>query len=220
MTSLRWILLFVVLSTSLSCFAQLPSGAIYGGYEYFRADTGAVQDSLNLAAFGTGFPPINFGRSQNMHGWNFGLQENFTSYFGGVVDAGGAYINKKTTLSQGGGLTSQLRTRLRIYTVMAGPQFAYSRNRTFKPFVRALAGGAFNTVSVNSLLNNVPQGPELSTDDSGFSFGAGGGTDVRLANHFAVRVAVDYIRTYFFNDSQNNGRGTVSLVYHWGEGGK
>jgi opacity protein-like surface antigen len=206
--------------TSLYSFAQLPSGAVYGGYQYFRLDTGAEQDALNLAAFGTGFPPLNFGRSQNLHGWNFGLQENFTSWFGGVVDVGGAYATKKLPVVQVGGLNEQLRARIHVHTIMAGPQFAYSRNRTFKPFVRALVGGAFNDVSLNELVNNVAQGPEVSTDDSGFAFGAGGGTDIRLANHLSVRLAADYIRTFFFDDSQNNARATVGIVYHWGEAGK
>jgi hypothetical protein len=66
------------------------------------------RESLIVArANKTRYSLIDFSRRQNMHGWNFGLQENSTSYFGGVVDAGGAYINKKTTLSQGGGICLQ-----------------------------------------------------------------------------------------------------------------
>jgi len=218
--SVLWTVLFAALTTSFPAHGQLPSGAIYGGYQYVRLDTTHEQEALNLAAFQQVIPAVNFGRHQNMHGWNFGLQENLNSWFGGVVDVGGSYIDKKITVTQGAGLTTQIHARMHIYNFTAGPQFAYSSNHTLQPFVRALAGGAFSGTSISVLLNNVPQTEELGDSDTSFAVGGGAGTDIRFAKYFAVRVAADYLRTYLFNEGQNNLRGTVSLVYRWGEAGK
>ena len=82
--------------------------------------------------------------------------------------------------AQGGGLTTQIHARMHIYNFTAGPQFAYSGNHTFQPFVRALAGGAFSGTSISVLLNNVPQTEELSDSDTSFAVGGGAGTDIRL----------------------------------------
>jgi opacity protein-like surface antigen len=216
----RLLLLLLMCAAPMFAFGQLPSGAIYGGYQHMRVDTTSEQEALNLAAYQAGVSPINLGRHQNAHGWNFGVQENFNSWFGGVVDVGGAYVTKKITVVQAGGLTTQLRARIRFYTFTAGPQFAYSGNHTFQPFVRGLVGGGFSNTSANVLVNNVPQFSELRDSDTSFALGGGAGTDIRFANYLAVRVAADYFRTYLFSEAQNNLRGTVSLVYRWGEAGK
>ena len=218
--SVLWTVLFAALTTSFPAHGQLPSGAIYGGYQYVRLETTHEQEALNLAAFQQVIPAVNFGRHQNMHGWNFGFQENFNSWFGGVVDVGGSYIDKKITVTQGAGLTTQIHARMHIYNFTAGPQLAYSGNHTFQPFVRALAGGAFSGTSISVLLNNVSQTEALGDSDTSFAVGGGAGTDIRFAKYFAVRVAADYLRTYLFNEGQNKLRGTVSLVYRWGEAGK
>lgn len=70
-----WTVLSAALTTSFPAHGQLPSGAIYGGYQYVRLDTTHEQEALNLAAFESGIPALAFGRHQNLHGWNFGLQE-------------------------------------------------------------------------------------------------------------------------------------------------
>ena len=113
----------------------------------------------------------------------------------------------------------QVHASIHIYNFTTGPQFAYSGNHTFQPFVRALAGGAFSGMAINVLLNNVPQTGEVSDTDTSFALGGSAGTDIRFAKYFAVRVAADYLRAYLFNEGQNNLRGAVSLVYRWGRGG-
>jgi len=214
-----WVL-FAALATSFPSHGQISTGAIYGGYQYVRLDTTHEQEALNLVAFQSGIPAVNLGRHQNLHGWNFGVQENLNSWFGGIVDVGGSYIDKKITVTQGAGLKAQLQTRIHIYNFTAGPQLTYSRNHAFQPFVRGLIGGAFSGVSANLLLNNVPQTIDVSEDDTSFAIGGGAGTDIRLAKYFAVRVAADYLRTYLFDEGQNNLRGAVSLVYRWGDAAK
>lgn len=215
---MRNCLLFIVLLVSTVSAAQItvPEGEVYGGYQYMRLDAGAVQDAVNLFALQQEIAPLNFGRHQNLNGWSFGVQENLNSWFGVVVDVGGAYLTKKTVLAQSPGLSEVLRTRLRNYTFMGGPQFTLRHSSTFQPFVRALVGGAFSRNSLNILLNNVPQSSEVKVEDEGFAFGGGAGTDINFSRMLGLRVAVDYIGTKLFDDTQNNIRGTASLVFRWG----
>jgi len=63
-------------------------------------------------------------------------------------------------------LTTQVHASIHIYNFTTGPQFAYSGNHTFQPFVRALAGGAFSGMAINVLLDNVPQTGEVSDTDT------------------------------------------------------
>jgi opacity protein-like surface antigen len=213
-----FLMALMLMLASLTAFAQTtaPAGEFYGGYQYMRLDTGAVQDAINLAALEAGVPPFNFGRHQNLNGWSFGAQENLNSWFGGIIDVGGAYYTNKNISVTSGSETAKLRVRLHSYTFMAGPQFTMRRNSTFQPFARGLIGGGFVNSSANILLNNVPLIAEVKNDDANFAFGGGAGTDMNFSPRLGMRVAVDYIRTQLFNDNQNNLRGTVSLVFRWG----
>jgi opacity protein-like surface antigen len=204
--------------TPLTAFAQTtaPAGEVYGGYQYMRLDTGAVQDALNLAALEAGVSPFNFGRHQNLNGWSFGAQENLNSWFGVIVDGGGTYYTNRNISVTDGNETAKLRVRLHSYTLMIGPQFTMRRSSTFQPFARGLIGGGWANFSANILLNNVPLIAEVKSENANFAFGGGAGTDINFSRSVGMRVAVDYIRTQVFNDNQNNLRGTVALVYRWG----
>jgi len=100
---------------------------------------------------------------------------------------------------------------------MAGPQLTLRRSSRVQPFGRALLGGAWYSDSTNILANNVPLISEIKESDSGFALGGGGGTDVSFSSHLGMRVTVDYIRTFFFNNSQGNIRSTVGLIYRFGK---
>jgi hypothetical protein len=137
------------------------------------------------------------------------------NWFGGVVDVSGNYGTKRLTVLSSGGVTVTTRTRLRSYTFMGGPQLSLRRSSRFQPFGRALLGGAWYSDSTNVLANNVPLIAEIKESDSGFALG-GGGTDISFSSHLGMRVTVDYIRTFFFNDGQGNIRSTVGLIYGFG----
>jgi len=197
--------------------ANTPAGEIYGGDQYTRIDTHAVQDFFNLErVLDPTLPLVNFGAHQTQHGWNFGVQENMNNWFGGVVDVSGNYGTKRLTVLSSGGVTVTTRTKLRSYTFMGGPQLTLRRSSRFQPFGRALLGGAWYSDSTNVLANNVPLIAEIKESDSGFALGGGGGTDISFSSHLGMRVTVDYIRTFFFNDSQGNIRSTVGLIYRFG----
>ena len=217
------VLTVVVCLTCAVGAAQSSSNAdfhevkIYGGYQYTRLDTHAVQDALNLQhALDPTFPLLNFGSHQSLHGWNFGAEEDtLAPWFGVVVDVSGSYGTNNIDLGSVAGITTKTRTRLRFYTFTGGPQFTLRRSSRVQPFVRALLGGAWESFSANVLVNNVPLFGEVKEKDEGFAYGGGGGADFFFSRKVGLRVAVDIIRTPFFNDTQNNLRGDAGLVFRF-----
>jgi opacity protein-like surface antigen len=60
-------------------------------------------------------------------------------------------------------------------------------------------------------------GPLISFSDSSFGMALGGGLDVKLSEHVAIRaIQLDYLRTGFFNETQNKGRLSVGVVFRFG----
>jgi hypothetical protein len=188
---------------------------IYGGYQLTHLDTHAAQDVFNLNhVLDPSFPALHFGNYQNLNGWNFGLEEDtFASWFGVIVDSAGGFATNRIDLGSSSGLTDTLRTRLRLYTLVAGPQFTLRRSPNFQPFARVLLGGGWGSFSSNILENHVPQFAEVKLRDSGFAFGGGIGSDFYFSKRFGMRVAVDYIRTPFFEEKQSNIRGSAGIVF-------
>lgn len=216
-TNLMFTLTLAFCSVATAQQSNTPQWEIYGGYQYTRVGTGFVQDELDLLHTNDpAIPPLPFGRHQNMSGWNFGAQENLNNWFGGVADVSGSYKTNYIDLGAISNVKGTVRTRIRLYTMMAGPQFTLRTSSTVQPFARVLLGGAFPSASVNGLANNVPLFPEQSTTDSGFAVAGGGGTDFFFSNHVGLRVSVDYIRAYAFGQSLNNFRGNAGVVFRFG----
>jgi opacity protein-like surface antigen len=206
----------ILLMTALCGAQDTSSWRIYGGYQYARIDTHAVQDALNLLhVLDPTVPQLDFGAHQNLSGWDFGVEENMNHWLGGVVDASGSYGTKSVNLGSVSGVSVSSRTKMRVYTLMAGPQLTYRRHSNLQPFARALFGGAFANDSTNIVANNVPLIEDVKESDEGFAIGGGGGVDVFFSSHVGARVTVDYIRTYLFNDTQGNFRGTAGIVFRF-----
>lgn len=206
----------VAQSKSVDDFDQVK---IYGGYQYTQLDTHAVQDQLNLQhALDPAFPLLNFGSHQNMHGWNFGGEEDtLAPWFGVVVDVSGSYGENNIDLGTVGSVTTNARTKLRFYTFTGGPQFTLRSSSKVQPFVRALLGGAWESFSANIVQNNVPLFTDVHQSDEGFAYGGGGGADLFFSHRVGLRIAVDMLRTPFFRDTQNNIRGTAGLLFRFGK---
>jgi hypothetical protein len=101
-------------------------------------------------------------------GWGTGVTYNFTKNFGLTVDTGSNYASNN-----------------HITTVMFGPKFTY-RGERFQPFVNFLVG----------LHRLAPQGPVFALPaDNNFGLIAGGGLDIKLSPHVALRAfEADFVR--------------------------
>jgi hypothetical protein len=88
------------------------------------------------------------------------------------------------------------------YNFLAGPELAYRRpGHTI--FIRGLIGMARNKIS--------------GATDSGLEYGGGGGLDINLRSHLAVRAfQADFLKARTYGVQQTNIRVSTGLVWRWG----
>jgi hypothetical protein len=148
--------------------------------------------------------PAGSAGDPNMLGGSASVAFYFNHYFGVVGDFGGYNFT-----GQPKGFSEQ------IYTIMFGPRFTFRKDRRYSPFAQALFGGG--RVIINE---GAPQGGESS-----FVAIFGGGLDIRVSRHFAIRaVQIDYVMTHFANTSvspsipatQNDFRVSAGIVFRPG----
>jgi peptidoglycan-associated lipoprotein len=94
---------------------------------------------------------------------------------------------------------------------MAGPRYTFHFNSKSKHetriFGEALLGGARGMTSV------FPKSTGLSTHASSFAYQVGGGLDISITKHIAIRaVEADYVRSYLPNNGGNT-QGRIRLGF-------
>jgi hypothetical protein len=112
-----------------------------------------------------------------------------------------------------------IKTHANMFTYMFGPQFNFYKHRT-RLFGEALFGGAYTNGYTNLFKSaNVTS---LSASNNGFAMAFGGGIDLRIAKHFAVRPAqFDYFMTRYEwkplgINNQSNFRYQAGIVFPLG----
>ncbi len=116
----------VLLCSGLAISQNTPSWELSGGYQFTRADIGAVQDLADRLTVPVGLPRIDVGRKLNMSGGNAAIENNVNSWVGGVFDFGGAYGDKHIDLST----VAQVRVlyhRVHMYKPSSGPPSSRTR---------------------------------------------------------------------------------------------
>ncbi len=97
---------------------------------------------------------------------------------------------------------------LTFTSFLAGPRYSFNVTRRVVPFAQVLFGGAHVSGSL--------PGASLVGSSNAFAMTIGGGFDIGLSPHFAVRAAqLDYFMTRFpngINDRQNNLRLSAGIV--------
>jgi len=127
------------------------------------------------------------------NGFNIAFSYNPIEWLGLVIDSSSHYANV-------------LGSDLSVHSLNFGPQFAFRFNRV-TPFVRPLVGFStlregFLGISVGSV--------------TGFSFGGGGGLDVKVANHVAIRaVQFDYLNIRVSGVGADFTRLSFGVVGRW-----
>jgi len=109
-----------------------------------------------------------------------------------------------------------------VYTYMFGPRFSLRHDR-FTPFAQALFGGLHAS---NVTINNCSGiGCTPLPFENSFTFSAGGGLDITLTRHFALRLPqVEYVMTNFKDPTsaagsstrQNDVRLSAGIVFRFG----
>ncbi|HWN08339.1 MAG TPA: outer membrane beta-barrel protein [Pyrinomonadaceae bacterium] len=134
-------------------------------------------------------------------GFDGSIAVNLNDWFGLVADVGGQY----TRLTDSG-----FTEKIRSHSFLFGPKFSIRKNRAV-PFAHALVG-------VSKLKTETDEfGPVVSFSDTSFAMALGGGVDVKVNEHVAIRVVqIDYLRTRFFGGAQNKGRISAGIVFRFG----
>jgi Outer membrane protein beta-barrel domain len=101
-----------------------------------------------------------------------------------------------------------------IYTYMGGPRVALRHGR-FQPYAQVLIGDARFSSSQGGV-GSVIVDPTGHATTNGFAAAVGGGVDLKIVHHFAIRlIQVDYLFTHFGPITQNNLRLSSGFVFRF-----
>lgn len=148
----------------------------------------AAQDTPKAEVY-AGYSYIRSG-GENFRGWNASVAGNLNDWFGLVGDFSGNYLPQANA---------------HIYTYTFGPQLTYRKHSRVTPFFHALVGGARIGVSG-------------AGSDSGFAANVGGGIDIKVTDHFAVRaIQADGLITRFGGNTTGDPRLSFGVVFRLGK---
>ena len=146
----------------------------------------------NAAESGGGF---------NVNGASGSFAYNFNGRFAVLADVGAYRFS---------GLPSGVTGNM--YTYLFGPRYSFRKMHRVTPFVQGLLGGGRLTASSGG----------VDAGENGFAMTLGGGLDVPLHRHFAIRlIQAEYLLTRFANVNgsavtQNSARISAGLVFRFG----
>lgn len=140
--------------------------------------------------------------NRNLYGWNGSVSVNVDSRFGFTIDGSGHYQDN-------------VFQRSRVYSILAGPRFT-ARNEHATTFAHVLFGGTHDHERFDTLTTR------FTTKGNAFVVAVGGGVDVNVTPHFAVRaIQAEYALTKFNHAPsgkaiQHNARVGVGVVFMLG----
>ncbi len=155
-------------------------------------------------------PVLQPNTTLHMNGLDVSAEFNLNGFLGVDADAGW------TRNTQSGATTN-------ITTVMLGPQIYPIGHHRITPFAHALFGiGSFNLGFPSSSSCT----PYCNNRDGNFAWAGGGGLDINISRHFAIRpVELDYEQTQFDLQyltgapaaaNQNSWKYTAAILFHFG----
>lgn len=169
----------VLASTLVAAAEDVPQMETFLGYNYVRFNP----NSTLLPSFNA-----NGGGGQFVY--------NFNQWIGGVGDIGAVTA----------GSVGRFNVDSTAVNFVAGPRFTYHNDSRFQPFAQVLLGGVYSTASVPVATALLPGGiippsgfavsARLHAANTGFAMFVGGGLDIKLSEHFAIRpIGADYYLT-------------------------
>ncbi|MGD0736896.1 MAG: hypothetical protein ABR976_17320 [Terracidiphilus sp.] len=154
-----------------------------------------------------------------LNGGSTSIALNFNRYLGLVGDFGG--FNETRLLVTGAGGNPSTVDAVddgTVFTYLFGPRLSFRSHERFTPFAQVLFGGIH--ASQETLC---PSCAPLLPSENSFAMTAGGGLDVKVRHHIAIRIIqAEYMMTRFENlstgstASQNDMRLSTGLVFRFG----
>jgi hypothetical protein len=152
---------------------------------------------------------VSGGTQTTSNGGSGYVVYNLNRTVGLVADFGG-YHNGTTNGSLNGDTT---------FTYLFGPRFSWRRWSRVTPYTQFLFGGARTSAGIENTT-----GSAFSADENSFALAAGGGIDVPLTHHIAIKpIQIEYLMTqasHFAGNSgsvQNGLRYSAGVVFRFGE---
>jgi outer membrane protein OmpA-like peptidoglycan-associated protein len=181
-----------------------PKVELFVGYSYLRAVPA----------------PAAGNRLVWMNGGSTSLAYNLNHYLGLVADVGD-YTNSEVRFKGAYGATVDVNDADGgVLSFLFGPRISFRNHERFTPFVQALFGGAHaSEVTISHCTFSCTLLPTENT----FAWTAGGGLDIRVRRHFAIRlIQAEYLMTRFQDystgatASQNDMRLSSGIVIRFG----
>ena len=162
--------------------SEVPSrGTVYGGYSLLHAN-----NNLHFSSDVT-------NSSNNFNGWEGQGTFNFTRHFGVTADLTG----NSNQLAGFSALGFSAGVRQHFYDYLFGPTVSTSFGKT-SVFAHALFGAARSSLNAGVGLPLVGGLSAPITSATAFAMAFGGGIDIGVTRHFAIRAAqIDFVRTNF-----------------------
>ena len=145
--------------------------------------------------------------AKSLNGFGGSLFCNVKSWIAIGGDFGALFGSTTDTVG-----TTKVDVSLHRQTYLGGPQFKFYQNDKVKVFGRSLFGVVHDTTKITI--------GSTTTDFSAnaFAWDVGGGVDMIINNHIAIRpIQVDYMRTHFGGEWQNNYRLSAGVVIRLGK---
>jgi opacity protein-like surface antigen len=199
--------------------AQTPSAAqthqhieLFGGYAYANTNTTASGSGIFICP-GTNCPIAYTyaGSGSNVNGWTASAAVPLRHNLSAVADVTGVYGTSTLISSLDiNGSDATFRGNQHLYIYLAGPQI--SSHKRLAPFAQTLFGAAHETQTVVAPFSLRASNPAPATT---FALALGGGLDVKLTKHLALRpIQVRVLVTRFNSGTQFQPTVFAGLVLH------
>jgi outer membrane protein OmpA-like peptidoglycan-associated protein len=203
--------------------APLPEPSMAAAMPYSNGPgSGVPRIELFLGySYLQGVPELAVGnRLVWLNGGTASIAFNVNRYLGLVADVGD-YTNSEMRFQ--GGYTSTVNVNnanAAVLSYLFGPRLSYRKYDRFTPFAQVLFGGVHANEVV---LDDCTSSCVLLPAESSFALTAGGGLDVKVSHHFALRlIQAEYLMTRFTNydtgvaGTQNDMRLSAGVVFRFG----
>jgi hypothetical protein len=164
---------------------------------WFLPGAALAQQTPRVEVFGGYSNMVANANTSNfdLNGVDFSVTENLNSWFGGTLDFSSHFGTDNGF-------------KVNTESVTYGPVFSYRKNKSIVPFAHGLLGA-------------VRGGPEylgISKPENRFGVYGGGGLDVKVSPHVALRLfQADYMMTRFSSIRQDNFRLSAGIVLFLGK---
>jgi opacity protein-like surface antigen len=186
---LRAILLTAILSLPAFAMAQreinepATKGTVFGGYSLLHTNNSLGSGLGNFGGLG----------SNNLNGWEGQGTFNFTRHFGVTAD----FTGNSHQLAGFSALGFSVGTQQHMYQFLFGPTVTTYFGKS-SVFGHALFGAAHSSLSAGASLPIIGGLSAPISSGNAFAMAFGGGVDIGLTRHFAIRAAqIDFVRTNF-----------------------